>query len=153
MCQNVKIMSNCEKKCKISKNSPVMGWGGLSNVWKCQVVKKISNVCPIAHVPHCPCAPSPLSQSRSIHYYAHMPHHPHAPLPMWTITSVYHLDLCIAMPTCPITHVFYCPHALSSLSAIWIYALLCQYAPSLMCTIALGGLFDTDLAFKSAIIP
>ena len=50
------------------KNSPVTGWGGLSNVWKCQVVKKMSKMCPITHMPHHPCLPS-----RSMHYYAHMP--------------------------------------------------------------------------------
>ena len=44
-----------------------MGWGGLSlsYVWKCQVVKKMLHMCPIAHVLYHPCLPS-----RSMHYYA-----------------------------------------------------------------------------------
>ena len=60
----------------------------------------------ITHVPHCPYAPSPLSLSRSIHYYTHMPNHPCAllpmsPLPICLITPVTHLDLCIVMAMCP----------------------------------------------------
>ena len=59
-----------------TKNSSVMGWGGLSNVWKCKVVKNMSNMCPIAHVPYHPCMPS-----RSIHYYAQFQKDP------WTISQ------------------------------------------------------------------
>ena len=69
-------------------------------------------ICPISHVPHCPCihhpsASSHLSPSRSMHYYVHMPHHPCAPLPM-----------------CPIIHVPHYPCVISCLSPrYWYYSL------------------------------
>ena len=115
---NSSDMVTPQNTAKTVKNSPVMGWGRLSNVWKCQVVKNMSNMCSIAHVPH--------------HAYPHldlcitmltcMPHHPCVPLPMCPIGHVSHY-LCLPSrsmhyyahmnapsPMCPITHVPFHPY-------------------------------------------
>ena len=74
-------------------------------------------MCPIAHVPCHPCAPSPLSPSTSTHYYDNVPHHicahwPGALSPICPIILplmlMCPLCSCAPLPMCPIAHVPYC---------------------------------------------
>ena len=71
----------------------------------------------IHYVSHCPCAPSPMFPSKSIHYYGNVPHHP-----------------CVPLPMCPIAHVAYCPCAPLPYSHVDLERDMphCPYAPSLL---------------------
>ena len=60
----------------------------------------------IHYVPYCTCSPSPLSPSRSMHYYDNVPHHPcaHWPCALSPMCSI----ILPLMLMCPIAHVSHC---------------------------------------------
>ena len=115
MKKTTKMRPSCEYLCEFEDN-PSISMSSKILVKIHAVIRKLCSCGPIAHVPYCPCAPSPRSpiSVSSINQHtplpmcptAHVPYCPRRPM------SICSIDENTILPMCPIAHVPYCPCAL-----------------------------------------